>query len=72
MTVGEAFAVNLRRISKELGIGISELSRKSGVDRTTIYQYFSRHRDPRLITALLIAKALGVTVEELAEGAELL
>lgn len=72
MTVGEAFAVNLRRISKERRIETSELSRKSGVDRTTIYQYFSRHRDPRLTTALLIAKALDVTVEKLAEGAELL
>jgi len=58
--------MNLKTARKTKGITQTELERLSGVDQTTISDLESgRKRRPSLETAVRIARALGVSPEEL-------
>lgn len=62
----KAFARNIQRLRKEKKITIRELSELSGVEESGFWKFLGGQRNnPELYTAVMIAKALGVTVDEL-------
>lgn len=61
MTIGE----NIKRIRKLKGITISTLSEQTGYSLQHISCIERNKCSPRLITAIDIADALGVTIDEL-------
>lgn len=60
--------MKLREIRKEKGLSIRALSEESGVSTRTI-EDIERRGDCRLSTAKVLAQALGVTLDKLAEQA---
>lgn len=61
------FAVELKKVMKEDGVSIAELSRRSGVPYATLYDLMSGRTSPERIavdTAIAVTSALGTTVEE--------
>ena len=56
---------NLRNIRKALNISQGELSKRAKVNRINISQYETGAKNPNLTTANKLAKALGVTVDDL-------
>ena len=60
----------LREIRKARGMTQTELSKVTGIHRTTINRYEKVGVDPKIETAEKLAKALGVTVNELIERTE--
>lgn len=70
MTVIEAFAKNVRIALVETGLSQKELSERSGISVATISGMLRAHNGPSLHTAYTIAKTLGVTLDELTEGAD--
>ena len=66
------FRENLHFLMESKDIQIKELSVKTGISENTIKTYLrSASAEPKLSKAVLIAKALGVSVEFLANGSEL-
>ena len=57
--------VNLKVIRKQKGMTQEALSAFSGVNRVSIAKYETGKSDPSLETAVKLANALGVTVDEL-------
>lgn len=56
----------LSEILSEMGITSKELSEKTGIPVTTIYEYRSaRKKEPSLSRGLLIADALGIDPHDL-------
>jgi transcriptional regulator with XRE-family HTH domain len=64
MTVGQR--IKMRR--ELLEISVSELARKSGLTRQTIYNYENDLREPTLINAMCVADILKITLDYLARG----
>ena len=63
------FKKNLLRLMEERHMSIRELSDKTGLRIKAIYQYRSReYVEPRASSLYEIAKALGVTMDELYGG----
>jgi len=56
----------IRRRRNELGMTQAELAQKAGIDTRQIRRYEAGDSQPALLVALGIAKALGISVEELA------
>lgn len=56
---------NLKTIRKRRGMTQSELAQASGIHRITIAKYEAGKVDPTLESAESIARALGVTVDDL-------
>lgn len=56
--------MNLRKIRKAQGLSVPKLVELSGVPRRTIQEIENRG-DCRVSTAIQLAKALGVTLDEL-------
>jgi len=54
---------NIRRLCSESGITLTELESKAGIGKNTIYKWDSV--SPSIDKVYLVAKALGVTIEEL-------
>ena len=66
------FRENLHFLMESKDIQIKELSVKTGISENTIKTYLrSASAEPKLSKAVLIAKALDVSVEFLANGSEL-
>lgn len=64
MTFGEVVSLYL----KEQGINQSELARRMGTARQTVSSICERNRrSPRLDTAMAIADALGVSLQEMVD-----
>lgn len=59
---------NILRIMNEKHISQYTLSKESGVARVAINRWLNHGSLPRLDTMALVAKALGVTIDELTEG----
>lgn len=55
----------LLQVMKEEEIGISELSRSSGVNERTILDLLAGVREPELATVCRLAESLGICVHEL-------
>lgn len=62
-----ALAENIKVKRTEKNISMEELSGIVGVSKMTISRYESGKKIPELYNAIRLAKALGTTVEELAE-----
>ena len=61
--------MNLRKIRLERGLSVPALVELSGVPRRTIQEIENRD-DCRVSTAILLADALGVTLDELCRDPE--
>lgn len=59
--VVESFAARFRKAMQENGIKQIELSRKTGISRSTISQYLSGYAAPKTAKTQLLADALGVS-----------
>ena len=57
----------LSNIREKQNIGLYDLSKRSGVAYSVLYYIENNRRDVHVSTALKIAKALNVTVEDLFE-----
>ena len=65
------FRENLRFLMESKGIQTKELSLKTGISENTIKTYLrSASAEPKLSKAVLLAQALGVSVEFLALGTD--
>jgi transcriptional regulator with XRE-family HTH domain len=64
------FAVNLARARRRAGLSQEEAGFRTGLHRTEIGQLEMGRRIPQLDTAVRLAGALGVRVDELVEGIE--
>lgn len=56
-----AFMIAIQRVAEVKG-GITELSKKSGLNRQNLYRIFSNQVSPRFNTLFKILRALGFTV----------
>lgn len=64
MTFGEVVDMYL----KQLGITQAELARRMGTGRQTVNNFFGEgKRGPRLDTALAVADALGVSIQDIVD-----
>lgn len=52
---------------RKLTPSIRELARKSGLDPATIWRILRRGREPKLETAEKLAKAMGITLDQLGD-----
>jgi len=66
--VAERFAANVRRLREQAGLNQGELAFRADIHRTQISLIEGGRRVGRLDTVIKLAGALGVGVEELAEG----
>ena len=66
-----AFSDNLRKARKRLHKSQAALSGETGVSVAAICKYESGMMLPTVVTAVELAKALGVTVEALVTGKEM-
>ena len=66
-----AFSDNLRKARKRLHKSQAALSGETGVSVASICKYESGQMLPTVVTAVELAKALGVTVEALVTGKEM-
>ncbi len=64
----EGFAQNIRRIRKAAGISQTDLYRKADLHRTQIGKVEGGKVEPLLMTLVIIADALGVTLDDLVKG----
>jgi len=69
--VKAAFSFNVRRILEEKGHTIYWLKKEIGVGEGTIYPIVNGKVVPSIAISSRIAEALGVTVDELIEPAEI-
>lgn len=65
------FAKNLDKIIKEKGTNYQQLALRLNMERSTIRGYATKNRIPSLFTALSIADALNVPIQELALAYEM-
>jgi transcriptional regulator with XRE-family HTH domain len=68
--MGLAVAANVERLLREKGWTMYRLSKESGVSLTALYSLNDKKSGPTASTLLKIARALGVTVDELLKGGE--
>ena len=59
--------IKLKEALDKNGISISELSRKTKIERKSIYNILNQESVPNICTLVKLAKALSVKVEELLE-----
>ena len=64
-------AKNLDKIIKEKGTNYRQLALRLNMERSTIRGYATKNRIPSLFTALSIADALNVPIQELALAYEM-
>ena len=64
-TYAGRFAVRLRMLREKAKLSVEELAEKSGIPRTTIYNWESSISEPSIGQLSVIASALGVSVRKL-------
>ena len=57
------FASRLRAAIGRSGLSIAEIVRRSGVADVAIYSWMGLRRRPRLLSAVMVADALGVSLD---------
>jgi ribosome-binding protein aMBF1 (putative translation factor) len=62
------FAANVRRIREEKGLSQTTLDRAANLHRTEVGRIEAGNTEPRLMTLAILAKGLGVTIDELIAG----
>lgn len=63
----DAFGHRLRVLLADRGMSKTELAERSGVTRQAVNNYMNRGTSPSLSRAVAIARALGVSVEDLTD-----
>ncbi len=63
-----AFSDNVKRLREAKGYSQAELGKILDVSQQTISDYEKGKKQPTIVTGVDLAKALGVTVEELVSG----
>lgn len=61
---------NVMRLLFDNDLSITDCAKKTGIPRSTIYSVTSGRVETSVSNALKIAKAFGITVDELLKGAE--
>lgn len=61
----EAFAENLRKRARQLGLADAEVARRAGLGERRYAHYVSGKREPDLATLMRISTVLGVTPNDL-------
>ncbi len=64
----EGFAANVRRIREEKGLSQAALDRAAGLHRTEVGRIEGGNTEPRLMTLAILAKGLGVSIDEMIAG----
>ena len=64
----ETLAGNIRKRREEAGLTRREFARESGVAESSIYNIEKRLTQPRIDTIWIIARHLGVSLDELCGG----
>lgn len=64
------FAEKMKEIRKKKGLGQKELAQKAEMSRQGVYQLETGKREPTLMSAVKIAKALEVDINELIKEKE--
>lgn len=64
----EEFGKRLAKLIGSKGITRREFARQSGVSEVSISLYITKNRVPKTKNALAIAKALGISLDELLDG----
>jgi putative transcriptional regulator len=59
-----SFAIRLRELRLARGLSREELAGLAGLGRGTVRDYEQGHREPTLKSAIRLAEALGVSVDE--------
>jgi len=62
------FNENLKSLMYKNKYSIRGLAKKTGISKTALYYYLKGERVPNIYTAIDIAEALGVTLNELCYG----
>jgi transcriptional regulator with XRE-family HTH domain len=62
------FAANVKRLREEKGFTQADLDRAANLHRTEIGRVESAKVEPRMMTLHILAKGLGVTIDELIAG----
>ena len=63
----DAFGHRLRELLADRGMSQTELAERSGVTRQSVNNYMTRGTSPSLSRAVDIARALGVSVDDLVD-----
>jgi transcriptional regulator with XRE-family HTH domain len=65
--VAKNLALNLKRLLEVSGLGVRELSRRSGISHGAISNYLNEEAgsDPSASTLLMLCKEFGCTIEEI-------
>ena len=66
------FSSNLSRIMDERGLTIRDLSRMSGVSRSTLYRYLNETQMPTAKAIINLSIALGQEISDLVTCAEMI
>lgn len=66
--LSKRFGDRVQELMDEKGLTQAELGRRSGMSRSVINNLLRGIRNPSLLTALTVSRALGVSLDELASG----
>lgn len=66
--LSKRFGDRVQELMDEKGLSQAELGRRSGMSRSVINNLLRGIRNPSLLTALTVARALGVSLDELTSG----
>lgn len=66
--LSEQFGARIQELMNERGLSQAELGRRSGMSRSVINNLLRGVRNPSLLTAVTISRALGVSLDELTKG----
>ena len=66
--LSERFGARVQELMDKKGLSQAELGRRAGMSRSVINNLLRGIRNPSLLTALTVARALGVSLDELTSG----
>lgn len=66
--LSERFGARVQELMDAKGLSQAELGRRSGMSRSVINNLLRGIRNPSLLTALTVSRALGVSLDELTAG----
>jgi len=64
----KGFAANVRRLREARGLTQTDLERATNLHRTEVGRIEAAKVEPRMMTLAILAKGLGVTLDELISG----
>ncbi|WP_346709045.1 helix-turn-helix domain-containing protein [Limosilactobacillus oris] len=66
--LSKRFGARVQELMDQKGLSQAELGRRAGMSRSVINNLLRGIRNPSLLTALTVARALGVSLDELTSG----